>query len=242
MTNIIKLEDLESLRKRYLSSIKKITTEDLRYTLSVLYCKPEWIMDNPCFKNLSSKEKNKYRDIWLKLFGFDKPKYNQIIENLKINFGIFADSKNNRIPIPIISLLVDMIKPILILRDEGKEMSDDQRIISIQCFTSENSNNDYKIVINEDYITNPLSVSRTKKIWAMMFELIQNGYLRSDKETKRLYDYFNFNKNNLITTNTKYPLQITIKQEDNIYKPNFKGEVFTEKTLVQRQNKFRKST
>jgi len=230
-------EDVKNLRKKYLVLIKKISTEDLRYVLSVLYCNPEWILDNHNFKKVKPKEKTKYRDLWLKLHMFNILKYDKIKEDLKTDFGIYIDENNKRIPMPEISLLIDTIKPILDLRDEGKDISDEQTIKSIQFFTSENSKNDYKIIFNGDYNSNPLNVSKSKKIWDMMFELIQNGYLRSDNETKKLYDYLNFNENNLIAKNTKYPIQKLINQIDNLYKPNFKGSIYSEKALIQRQNK-----
>lgn len=230
------------LEKKYLVQLKKLTTEDLRYLISLLYCEPSWVMNGNLFEDLEDEDKIKHRDIWLKLSMFDKSKYDQLIETLKNEYDIFreefgADSSSvKRL------LLIKIAETYLNLRSEGKELSDDQKINSIHCFTSSDSANTYKIVVNEDYSVEPLSVSKSMKVWSMMIELIQNGSLDRNEETKRLYDYFNFNPNNLITKNTKYPLQTIIEQSDSEYKPKFKGNISTDKTLTQRQNRLKKTT
>jgi hypothetical protein len=170
---------------------------------------------------------------------FDKSKYDKLIELLKDDYDIYEEELGLGRCSERIELLIEVANPLLGLRNEGKEISDEQKIKSIHCFISNSSSKDYKIVINEDYSVEPLSVSKSMKVWAMMIELIQNGTIDRNSETKRLYDYFNFNSNNLITKNTKYPLQVIIEQSDDEYKPKFKGKISTDKALAQRQNRIK---
>jgi hypothetical protein len=136
---------------------------------------------------------------------------------------------------PKVPLLVEVIKEYINLIEIGEAIPSDLKIKKIDCFTSLTSNNDYKIIINGDY-RNIIEVSQTKNIWKCLIDLIKNKRLEKTKLTKQFYDYLNFNPNNLITSNTKYPLQAIIKQKDSYYYvPSFKGGVFTEKALTQRQ-------
>lgn len=73
----------------------------------------------------------------------------------------------------------------------------------------------------------------------MFLELIEEGYLERNEATLKLYDYLNYNKNNLISSNTQYPPQKIIKQNNNSYEPLFRRAIYSEKTLVQRQNKLK---
>lgn len=250
----------EDLKKKYVSLTKKISTEDLKDMLIILYSEPTLVINNPDFDQLSKQEKENYAKKSARMGLLDdEHKREKLLLRLKKDFHIFDEEKITN-PLleetpepfkhiieptvsifPKASLLIEIIKSTLNLRETGREFSDDQKINLIECFTSDHSENDYKIVINEDY-NHPLNVSKAKNIWRLFKDLVQNGYLNRDNETKRIYDYLNFNPNNLIKTNTKYPLQPIIKQNNNNYEPLFKSAIYTEKALVQRQTKIKHST
>ena len=189
---------------------------------------------------------------------FDKAKYANLLKQLKEDFDVFTEEyvrdplieKFNELSMrrggvrksrlvatfPKVELLIETIKGSITLRETGKELPDDQLIKKIELFTSRISDKDYKIVVNGDY-RHPLEVSRSFKTWDRFFRLIESGSLELNGENHDLYDYLNFNPRNLLTTNTKYPLQSLIKQFDNEYRPLFKASVSTEKALVQRKDK-----
>jgi hypothetical protein len=193
------------------------------------------------YAKLQSFEKQKYDDLYLKL-----KKEFRVFEKENVSNPLWQEAPDTLKPsleeeakaFPKASLLSDLIISTLNLRKTGKEFPDEQLIKLIECFTSDHSENEYSIVINEDYI-NPLKVSRGIKIWSMFFDLVKNGSLDRNEATQDLYNYLNYNPNNKITTNTKYPRQVIIKQSDSSYEPIFKANVQTEKALVQRQNKLK---
>ena len=237
----------EKIEKGYKDLIKKISDEHLRDMLSILYSEPELAIYNRDFEQLAKEEKDHYQNDRMKMTLFDKQKLGDLRDMLVNDFHIFESVE---IPDPVLgtspsypkaSLLSALIKSTINLRENGKELPDEQIIKLVECFTSEHSANDYTIVINEDYL-HPIKLSKNIKIWGMFFDLIQNGYLDRNDSTQDLYDYLNYNPNNKITTNTKYPRQVIIEQNDSSYKPLFKTSVQTEKALIQRQNKLKGST
>lgn len=237
----------EALQKNYLTLIKKISTEDLRDMFAILYSEPELAIYNSDFDQLTKEEKERFQNERAKMTYFDQQRLNTLREKLVNDFHIFETIE---IPDPVLgtspsypkaSLLTALIKTTLNLRETGKELPDELTIKQIECFTSDKSDNDYWIVINGD-VSSPLKVSKNIKIWDMFFDLVNNGYVDRNNETQDLYDYLNYNPNNKIRTNTKYPKQEIIEQFDNSLKPKFKGSVQTEKALVQRQNKLKSST
>ncbi len=264
MKSIYSNKSAEELNIKYQSLVKKISTEDLRGMLSILLCDPEIASTNLFtgkleIEKLDDKEREYHFNNSAKLQSYDKQKYEELYSMLKNDFRILekeevpnpfweeapdilkSSIKETTHTCPKSSLLTALIKSTLNLRDTGKELPDEQTIRLIECFTSDHSENDYSLVINEDYL-HPLKVSKNVKIWGMFFDLLQNGYLDRNGETQNLYDYLNFNPNNRIKTNTKYPLQKIIQQNDSDYKPLFKVSIQTEKALTQRQNKIKSST
>lgn len=242
----------EALQKKYATLIKKTSTEDLRDMLSILLCDPEVASVNLFagqldIEKLDKKERDYHIKNSAKLQSFDDQRFKDLHSKLDKKFHIFekekfSDPALGTIQIfPKVSLLIETIKSTLNLRESGKELPDDQRVTLIECFTSDRSDKDYKIVINGDY-KHPLKVRRSIKIWDMFMELVENGSLDRNKTTTGLYDYLNYNANNLITSNTKYPLQKIIEQRSYSYEPLFKSAIYTEKALTQRQNNLENPT
>lgn len=237
----------ESLQRSYSALVKNISEPDLRDMLAVLYSEPELAIHNIDFDQITKDEKEKYLNERAKMTYFDEKKLADLRNRLINDFHIFESIE---IPDPVLgtspsypkaSLLTALIKNKLNLIETGKELPDELTIKQIECFTSDKSDKDYWIVINGD-VSSPLKVSKSIKIWSMFFDLVSNGYIDRNSETQDLYDYLNYNPNNKIRTNTKYPKQEIIEQFDNSYKPKFKASVQTEKALVQRQNKLKSST
>lgn len=240
----IKPADIE---KQYNLLLKGTGTVDLKDMLAILYSEPELALYNSDFDQLTKEEKEQYQNERAKMTYFDQQRLNTLRDKLVNDFRIFESIE---IPDPVLgtspsypkaSLLTALIKTTLNLRETGKELPDELTIKQIECFTSDKSGKDYWIVINGD-VSSPLKVSKNIKIWGMFFDLVSNGYVDRNNETQDLYDYLNYNPNNKIRTNTKYPKQEIIEQFDNSFKPKFKASVQTEKALVQRQNKLKSST
>lgn len=259
MKNSTEIKDGETFQKEYLAKIKEISTEDLLDILTILYSEPEFALYNADFDKLEKAEKENYLRNRAKMETFEQEKLIKLRLKLNKDFGVFKEEAI-RNPIldespdeikgvldktvsifPKASLLTALIKATLNLRETGKEYSEAETIKSIDCFTSDYSEKDYFIVINDDYLR-PIKVSKNIKIWNMFFELIENRHLEKNDETQDLYDYLNFNPNNRLSTNTGLPIQKIIEQSDSAYKPKFKTSVQTEKALVQRQNKLKSST
>lgn len=252
-------QSAETLEKEYLSYIKKISDEDLRDMLAILYSEPELAIYNSDYEKISKEEIEKYHNNRAKMTYFDKQRLNTLRDKLVNDFHIFEsinipdpvwkEAPNEVKPIleeathtfPKASLLTALIKSTLNLRETGKELPDELLIKQIELFTSDHSESSYQIVINGDYL-HPFKVNKQIKIWNMFFELVNNGYLDRNNETQDLYDYLNFNPYNKIVTNTKYPNQRMINLENSNFTPNFKSSVQTEKALAQRQNKIKSST
>ncbi len=252
------------LEKEYKFQLKSISSRDLIDMLSILLCDPEIISTNLFIgkldiEKLSEKDRTYHLNNSAKLQSFEKQKYEELYSKLKNDFRIF-EKENVLNPLweeapdilkssleesmhsfPKISLLIDLIKSTLNLRETGKELPDELTIKLVECFTSDRSENDYFIAINGDYL-HPLKVNKGIKIWQMFFDLVQNGSLDRNQATQNLYDYLNYNPSNKMTTNTKYPRQVIIEQNGNSYKPLFKTNVQTEKALIQKQNKIKTST
>jgi|GEM_PF-4857839 len=235
------------LDKKFSAILKSISTADLRDMLTILYSEPEFAINNTDYDLLNTEEMKQYLKERSRMESFDQERLTTLRTRLVDDFHIFESIE---IPDPVLgtspsypkaSLLTALIKTTLNLRETGKEYSDEETIKQIECFTSEKSENDYWIVINGD-VASPLKVSKSIKIWNMFFDLVSNGYVDRNNETQDLYDYLNYNPNNKIRTNTKYPKQEIIEQFDNSLKPKFKASVQTEKALVQRQNKLKSST
>ena len=230
----------------YSSLIKTVPDQDLRDFLTILYSEPELAIHNIDLE-LDTEELKHHLKERSKMESFDQERLATLRTKLIDDFHIFESIE---IPDPVLgtspsypkaSLLTALIKTTLNLRETGKELSDEQTIKQIECFTVDKSENDYWIVINGN-VSNPLKVSKSIKIWSMFFDLVSNGYVDRNSDTQDLYDYLNYNPNNKIRTNTKYPKQEIIEQFDNSYKPKFKASVQTEKALTQRQNKLKSST
>lgn len=246
-------ESGEDLKNKFLGLLKKFSEEDLQNILTILVCDPKFLFNNNYYEKLKSKEKEQYKNDWLKLNMFDLETYNRLFLKLKSDFDIFvekqitepildlSEEENPFYIFPKVPLLIETIKEQINLIKTGQTIPEDQRVREIECFKSDTSEKDYKLIINGDYF-NPLKISRIKKTWDRFIKLIEDGYLDESDENHDLYDYLNFNSNNLITTNTKYPLQPIIKQESNAYVPLFKASIHTEKALIQRQNKIKNST
>lgn len=244
----------EDLHKRYKSLIKKISDQDLRDMLTVLYSEPSLVMNNPDFEKLNKIEQKSYAEKSAMLSLINKNRRNQLLSKLEKDFHIFDKEfiknplleKTPEVLKPIIeemaitfpkaSLLIDVIKSTLNLRETGEEVPDELKIKVIEFFTSDHSKNDYQIVINGDY-KHPLKVNKHKNVWRMFFDLAENGYLDRNKETKRVYDYVNYHPDSPFRKNTKYPVQKIIVLHNGSYEPSFKTSIQTEKALVQRQNK-----
>jgi len=214
--------------------------------LTILYSEPELVI-NSTDPDLDTEEMKRHLKERSKMETFDQDRLATLRNKLVNDFHIFESIE---IPDPVLgtspsypkaSLLTALIKTTLTLRETGKEYPDELTIKQIECFTPDKSENDYWIVINGD-VSNPLKVSKNIKIWSMFFDLVSNGYVDLNNETRDLYDYLNYNPNNKIRTNTKYPKQDIIELFDNSLKPKFKASVQTEKALVQRQNKLKSST
>lgn len=250
----------EKLKEGYLSLIKKISTDDLREMLIVLYSDPKIVVNNNDFDKLGKQEKEDVAKKSAIMDLLDPNKRSKILLILDRDFGVF---KEEVIPNPLFeadtdiakkfgvdphtptfpkaSLLIGAIKETLNLRETGQELPDNFKINKIECFTSNTSENDYQIVINGEY-DRPFAVSKLKKVWKLFFELIENGSLPTDGDAKYLYDLLNFNNLNRLTSNSGYPLQKIIIQDGNLFKPNFKTGIFTHKALIQRQKKTKNST
>lgn len=235
------------LKETYERSIKKVSDDDLRDMLVILYSEPELAIYNTDFDQLAKEEKERFQNERAKMTYFDQQRLGTLRDKLVNDFHILETVEIPDLVLgtspsyPKASLLTALIKTTLNLRETGKELPDELTIKQIECFTSEKSQNDYWIVINGDY-SNPLKVSKSIKIWSMFFDLVSNGYIDRNSDTQDLYDYLNYNPNNKIRTNTKYPKQEIIELFDNSFKPKFKASVQTEKALVQRQNKIKSST
>jgi hypothetical protein len=259
----------ELIKKGYLTMIKKIPMEDLRDMLAILLwdvklavAKAE--MDEPLEVSKFSKEEQElYQNTFMKLSHFDKTRYEVLHKKLDEDFKIYEKKtvsspffealpeflkqdtllgiKKTTQIFPKVPLLVETMREIINLRSTGKELPDDQKITEIEFFKSDTSDKDYKIVINQDY-ANPLKISRSIKAWDRLIELAENGNLEVNNENGDLYDYLNFNSSNKLYTKTKYPVQVIIGQEDNFFVPLFKISMYTEKALIQRQNKLKIST
>lgn len=237
-----------NLEEKFSKNLKKLSSQDLRDILAILYSEPELAIYNTDFDQLTKEEKERYQSERAKMTYFDQQRLNALRDKLVNEFHVF---ESIQIPDPAVlgtspsypkaSLLTALIKSILNLRETGKELPDELTIKQIELFISDHSENDYQIVINGDY-SHPLKVSRSIKIWNMFFDLVNNGYLDRNEETQDLYDYLNYNPNNKIITNAKYPRQRMINLESSSFRPNFKSSVQTEKALVQRQNKSKSST
>lgn len=233
--------------KQYKLLIKSTETADLRDMLTILYSEPELAIYNTDYDHLGTEEMKRYLKERSKMEIFDQDRLATLRTKLINDFHIFEsieipDQVLGTSPsYPKASLLTALIKTTLNLRETGKELSDEQTIKQIECFTSEKSENDYWVVINGD-VSSPLKVSKSIKIWRMFFDLVSNGYVDRNTDTQDLYDYLNYNPNNKIRTNTKYPKQEIIEQFDGSFKPKFKASVQTEKALTQRQNKLKSST
>lgn len=237
----------DKLEGEFKQLISKISDKDLQDMLAILYSEPELAIYSIDFDQLTKEEKERYQSERAKMTYFDQQRLNTLRDKLVNEFHIFESVE---IPDPVqgtspsypkASLLTALIKTTLNLRETGKELPDELTIKQIELFTSDHSENDYQIVINGDYL-HPLKVNKQIKIWNMFFDLVNNGYLDRNDETKDLYDYLNFNPNNKIVTNTRYSKQTIINLESNSLKPNFKSSVQTDKALVQRQNKLKSST
>ncbi len=241
----------EDLQKHYKKLVDGLSLDDLKDMLSILISEPKIVIGqintgNLFLDKLSKKEQDIFRNQWSKLSMFDKERYEVLIDSLEKKFDIFTEELVGNeffeaTTFPKIPLLVEIVQSRINLLETGQAIPDDLKIKKIECFTSQTSQNDYKIVINEDY-SRPISVSKNIKTWRLFIELLDNGYLAMDSDGRYLYDYLNFNPNNRITTGTKYPLQIVIEQRDNQYVPTFTKEVMTDKALTQRQTKSQKST
>ncbi len=236
----------KALEKSYQVLLKKLTDSDLKDMLTILHSEPELAIYNTD-NALDTDEMKKHLKERSKMETFDQERLSVLREKLVNDFHIFESIE---IPDPVLgtspsypkaSLLTALIKTTLNLRETGKELPEELTIKQIECFTSDKSDNDYWIVINGD-VSSPLKVSKNIKIWGMFFDLVSNGYVDRNNETQDLYDYLNYNPNNKIRTNTKYPKQEIIEQFNNSLKPKFKASVQTEKALVQRQNKLKSST
>jgi hypothetical protein len=236
----------ETLEKSYRTLLKIVSDPDLKDMLTILCSEPELAIHNTD-SELDTVELKQHLKDRSKMETFDQDRLATLRNKLVNDFHIFESIE---IPDPVLgtspsypkaSLLTALIKTTLNLRKTGKELSDEQTIKQIECFTSDKSENDYWIVINGD-VASPLKVSKSIKIWNMFFELVSNGYIDRNKETQGLYDYLNYHPSNKIRTNTKYPKQEIIELFDNSFKPKFKASVQTEKALVQRQNKLKSST
>ncbi|MCX6788936.1 MAG: hypothetical protein NTZ36_03615 [Candidatus Jorgensenbacteria bacterium] len=234
------------LDKKFSATLKSISTADLRDMLTILYSEPELAIHN-MDPELGTEELKRHLKERSKMESFDQVRLAVLRTKLVDDFHIFESIE---IPDPVLgtspsypkaSLLTALIKTKLNLIETGKELPDELTIKQIECFTSDKSDNDYWIVINGG-VSSPLKVSKNIKIWSMFFDLVSNGYVDRNNETQDLYDYLNYNPNNKIRTNTKYPKQEIIEQFDNSLKPKFKASVQTEKALVQRQNKLKSST
>lgn len=243
----MKTSNTGKAHKDYSSLIKNISDKDLKDMLAILYSEPELALNNPDFDKLTKTEKEQYLNQRANMTYFDQQRLSDLREQLVNDFHIFESIE---IPDPVLgtspsypkaSLLTALIKSTLNLRETGKALPEADLIKLVECFTSDHSDNEYFIVINEDYL-HPLKVSKNIKIWRMFFEMIENGSIDRTDESQDLYDYLNYNPNNKITTNTKYPRQEIIEQFDNSYKPIFKFSIQTEKALTQRQNKLKSST
>lgn len=244
----MKTSNSENVQKSFISLIKSIPDADLKDMLAILYSEPELAIYNTDFDQLTKEEKEQYQNERAKMTYFDQQRLNTLRDKLVNEFHIF---ESIQIPDPAVlgtspsypkaSLLTALIKSTLNLRETGKELPDELTIKQIELFISDHSENDYQIVINGDY-SHPLKVSKGIKIWNMFFDLVNSGYLDRNEETQDLYDYLNYNPNNKIITNAKYPRQRVINLESNSFRPNFKSSVQTEKALVQRQNKLKSST
>lgn len=251
MTRSIREKTGEELQKRYKKLVDDFSLADLKDMLSILISEPKVVIGqinagNLFLDKLTEKEQSAFRNHWGKLSTFDKEKYEDLIHSLEKKFDIFTEEEIGNeffeaTTFPKVPLLVEVVQSQINLLETGKAIPDDLRIKKVECFTSQTSQNDYKIVINGDY-SRPISVSKNIKAWRLFIELLDNGYLTIDSDGRYLYDYLNFNPNNRITTGTKYPLQIIIEQSDNQYIPTFTKEVMTDKALVQRQTKLKNST
>ncbi len=264
----MKESKIEAIAKQYKVLVKKLSDEDLRDILSILLCDPKIAMetiDNGQkleISKLDDKERESHLHNAMKLKTFDQPRHQNLNNILENDFKIYQKQSNPSLVIeeynvvddqpdfdktlkatafPKVPLLIETIQSAINLRLTGQEIPDDRVIKQIECFTSDHSENDYSVVINEDYL-HPIRMSKKIKIWSMFFDLIQNGSIDRNEATQDLYDYINYNSLNKISTNTKYQLRGIIKQNDSSYEPRFKTSVQTEKALVQRQNKLKSST
>lgn len=244
----------EDLREEYKKLIKKFSDEELKDILAFLLWDPDVIIKRAGTDNLEECENHygvEYRGRYLGFSMVDKEKCEKINNILNNEFNVFLNdlpeagsdpygfflgeivSLFSRIP-----LLRELIKETIDLRLSGKSLPDDLIIKQIDCFTSKNFGKEYDIVINEDYL-NPLRVSAKKRVWRLFFELVEQGFIISKNDGKYITDYFNHNEGSLIAKNTKYPNQVIIIQKNDTYKLNFKGCVYSNKVLVQKQNKLK---
>lgn len=251
MTTSIREKTGEEIQKHYKKLAESFSLGDLKDILSILISEPKIVIGqinagNLFLDKLSEKEQDAFRNQWSKLSMFDKDRYEVLIDSLEKRFDIFTEEVVGNeffeaTTFPKVPLLIEVVRSQINLLETGQLIPDDLKIKKIECFTSQASQNDYKIVINENY-SRPISVSKNIKAWRLFFELVENGYLAMDSDGKYFYNYINFHSGNKITTGTKYPLQVIVEQKDNQYVPTFTREVVTEKALIQRQAKLKNST
>jgi hypothetical protein len=232
----------EELQNVYSKAVETLSVEDLKDLLSILYCDPQIVISQiDTDESLLADKRESFRKRWTALFILEQDRYKSLRTMLNERFDVFSVHKVSNPfyeldTFPKAPLLIGVIEAQISLFETGKSLPDDLKIKKIECFTSQTSENDYQIVINGDYL-HPLKVSKNIGTWRIFFNLVEDSQLPESKEAKQLYDYLNFNPNNRITTNTKYPRQEVIEQKDKGYVPLFQTGIFTEKALVQRQKK-----
>ncbi len=96
------------------------------------------------------------------------------------------------------------------------------------------------VIINERYSDDNVQPLARGGSWKKLLEVAENGFTEVDteKEAKRITDYFNTNKQcRIYTAYPRYKLTKIIKQDEREIFPNIKIEIVPQRAFVQRKNK-----
>lgn len=110
-------------------------------------------------------------------------------------------------------------------------------ITSIICVKANESQNTYRLILNENY-EKVLSADRAKPSWDLIFKVASEESIRSDSHKSSL-DYLNVNPSCKLYSKTGYSVTKILKSEDGYIVSVIPITMITEKAFQQRLNKSR---
>lgn len=127
------------------------------------------------------------------------------------------------------------------LKEELKirQQSEAQPISSLICVKPNESQNTYKLILNNDY-ANTLNADRAKPSWDLLFKVADGDSIRSNQHKASL-DYLNTNDSCKLYSQTGHTLTKILKSEDGYIVPAIMINVITEKAYQQRLKKGRQA-